>query len=46
MLDGTYREVASRLPDNAHITFEDAGQLHFAVNVRSGRSRHVEPVPS
>ncbi|MFH9959656.1 Tn3 family transposase [Streptomyces roseolus] len=30
LLDGTYREVASRLPDNAQIVFDD-GRLHFAV---------------
>nr|WP_026219167.1 Tn3 family transposase [Embleya scabrispora] len=30
LLDGTYREVAARLPDNAQITVDDAGRLHFA----------------
>jgi hypothetical protein len=30
LLDATYREVASRLPDNAQIVFDDAGRLHFA----------------
>ncbi len=30
LLDGTYREVASRLPDNAQIVFDDDGRLHFA----------------
>jgi TnpA family transposase len=30
LLDGTYREVAGRLPDNAQITFDDDGRLHFA----------------
>ncbi|WTX00847.1 Tn3 family transposase (plasmid) [Streptomycetaceae bacterium NBC_01309] len=30
LLDGTYREVADRLPANTQITFDDAGRLHFA----------------
>nr|WP_202528199.1 Tn3 family transposase [Streptomyces sp. SID5770] len=30
LLDGTYREVAGRLPDNAQIVFDDDGWLHFA----------------
>ncbi|NEA59636.1 Tn3 family transposase [Streptomyces sp. SID13666] len=30
LLDGTYREVAGRLPANAQITFDDDGRLHFA----------------
>ncbi|MEU1216374.1 Tn3 family transposase [Streptomyces sp. NPDC005790] len=30
LLDGTYREVAGRLPDNAQISFDDDGRLHFA----------------
>ncbi|MFI5774981.1 Tn3 family transposase [Streptomyces sp. NPDC051658] len=30
LLDGTYREVAGRLPDNAQISFDDGGRLHFA----------------
>ncbi|GGV00538.1 transposase [Streptomyces albospinus] len=30
LLDGTYREVASRLPANAQIVFDDGGRLHFA----------------
>lgn len=30
LLDGTYREVASRVPDIAQITFDDGGRLHFA----------------
>lgn len=30
LLDGTYREVASRLPANAQITFDEDGRLHFA----------------
>ncbi|MFE1029715.1 Tn3 family transposase [Streptomyces sp. NPDC058818] len=30
LLDGTYREVAGRLPDNAQIAFDDDGRLHFA----------------
>ncbi|MFE5843842.1 Tn3 family transposase [Streptomyces niveus] len=30
LLDGTYQEVASRLPTNAQIVFDDAGRLHFA----------------
>jgi hypothetical protein len=30
LLDGTYREVAGRLPDNAQIVFDDDGRLHFA----------------
>lgn len=29
LLDGTYREVSGRLPDNAQIVFDD-GRLHFA----------------
>ncbi|GAA4973893.1 Tn3-like element Tn3 family transposase [Yinghuangia aomiensis] len=30
LLDGTYREVAARVPKGAQITFDDAGRLHFA----------------
>lgn len=30
LLDGTYREVTGRLPDNAQIVFDDDGRLHFA----------------
>ncbi|CAG6393617.1 hypothetical protein SCOCK_210057 [Actinacidiphila cocklensis] len=30
LLDGTYREVAGRLPDNAQIVFDDDGRPHFA----------------
>lgn len=30
LLDGTYREVAARVPDNAQIVFDDDGHLHFA----------------
>ncbi|EHM25672.1 hypothetical protein OG771_39400 [Streptomyces anulatus] len=30
LLDGTYREVASRLSDNAQIVFDDESRLHFA----------------
>lgn len=30
LLDGTYREVAARVPDNAQIAFDDDGRLHFA----------------
>ncbi|GBQ00232.1 transposase [Streptomyces spongiicola] len=30
LLDGTYREVGGRLPDNAQIVFDDDGRLHFA----------------
>ncbi|MFD8888873.1 Tn3 family transposase, partial [Streptomyces erythrochromogenes] len=30
LLDGIYREVAVRLPDNAQIVFDDDGRLHFA----------------
>ncbi len=30
LLDGTYREVAGRVPDNAQIVFDDDGRLHFA----------------
>ncbi|MFJ7784553.1 DDE transposase [Streptomyces albidoflavus] len=30
LLDGTYREVAARVPDNAQIVFDDDGRLHFA----------------
>lgn len=30
LLDGTYREVAGRVPDNAQIVFGDDGRLHFA----------------
>ncbi|MEU0186281.1 Tn3 family transposase [Streptomyces sp. NPDC006207] len=30
LLDGTYREVAGRLPDSAQIVFDDDGRLHFA----------------
>ncbi|GAB2804601.1 Tn3-like element Tn3 family transposase [Streptomyces chlorus] len=30
LLDGTYREVAGRLPDNTQIVFDDDGRLHFA----------------
>jgi hypothetical protein len=30
LLDGTYREVAGRLPDNAQIVFDGDGRLHFA----------------
>ncbi|MFD3549730.1 Tn3 family transposase [Streptomyces sp. NPDC058655] len=30
LLDGTYREVSGRLPDNAQISFDDDGRLHFA----------------
>ncbi|OWA24312.1 Tn3 family transposase [Streptomyces sp. CS057] len=30
LLDGTYREVAGRLPDNAQVAFDDDGRLHFA----------------
>jgi TnpA family transposase len=30
LLDGTYREVASRVPANAQIVFDDDGRLHFA----------------
>ncbi|AGI86439.1 MULTISPECIES: Tn3 family transposase [Streptomyces] len=29
LLDGTYREVSARVPDNAQIVFDD-GRLHFA----------------
>ena len=29
LLDGTYREVAGRVPDNAQIVFDD-GRMHFA----------------
>ncbi|WP_432167823.1 Tn3 family transposase, partial [Streptomyces sp. bgisy031] len=30
LLDGTYREVAERVPANSQIVFEDDGRLHFA----------------
>ncbi|MET7503281.1 Tn3 family transposase [Streptomyces microflavus] len=30
LLDGMYREVAGRVPDNAQIVFGDDGRLHFA----------------
>ncbi|WP_405914270.1 Tn3 family transposase [Streptomyces sp. NBC_00963] len=30
LLDGTYREVAGRLLENARIAFDDDGRLHFA----------------
>nr|WSX76815.1 Tn3 family transposase [Streptomyces sp. NBC_00899] len=30
LLDGTYREIAARVPDNAQIVFDDDGRLHFA----------------
>ncbi|WP_331761108.1 Tn3 family transposase (plasmid) [Streptomyces anulatus] len=30
LLDGTYQEVSGRLPDNAQISFDDDGRLHFA----------------
>ncbi|MEV8248692.1 Tn3 family transposase [Streptomyces rochei] len=30
LLDGTYREVAARVPANSQIVFEDDGRLHFA----------------
>lgn len=30
LLDGTYREVASRLPANTQMVFDDDGRLHFA----------------
>lgn len=30
LLDGTYREVSGRLPENAQISFDDDGRLHFA----------------
>ncbi|MFJ9775391.1 Tn3 family transposase [Kitasatospora sp. NPDC101157] len=30
LLDGTYREVASRLPANTQIVFDDDGRLHFS----------------
>jgi len=30
LLDGTYREVAERLPDNTQISFDDDGRLRFA----------------
>ncbi|MFF3159499.1 Tn3 family transposase [Streptomyces sp. NPDC057910] len=30
LLDGTYREVAGRLPENSQIVFDDDGRLHFA----------------
>nr|BBG20802.1 transposase [Streptomyces fradiae]BBG20806.1 transposase [Streptomyces fradiae] len=30
LLDGTYREVAARVPDSAQIVFDDDGRLHFA----------------
>ncbi|AGP60195.1 hypothetical protein M271_44135 [Streptomyces rapamycinicus NRRL 5491] len=31
LLEGTYREVVARVPDNAQIVFDDHGRLHFAV---------------
>ncbi|WP_329613276.1 Tn3 family transposase [Streptomyces brevispora] len=39
LLDGTYREVAGRVPDNAQIVFGDDGRLHFA-------SLEPEPEPA
>jgi hypothetical protein len=30
LLDGTYREVAGRVPENSQIVFDDDGRLHFA----------------
>ncbi|WP_331723218.1 Tn3 family transposase (plasmid) [Streptomyces sp. NBC_00111] len=30
LLEGTYREVPARVPDNAQIVFDDDGRLHFA----------------
>ncbi len=30
LLDGTYQEVSGRLPDNAQISFDADGRLHFA----------------
>jgi hypothetical protein len=30
LLDGSYREVSGRLPENAQISFDDEGRLHFA----------------
>ncbi|WUF07139.1 Tn3 family transposase [Streptomyces sp. NBC_00485] len=30
LLDGTYREVAGRMPANSQIVFDDGGRLHFA----------------
>ncbi|WP_031086334.1 Tn3 family transposase [Streptomyces sp. NRRL S-1831] len=30
LLDGTYREVAARVPANSQIVFDDDGRLHFA----------------
>lgn len=30
LLDGTYREVAARVPENSQIVFDDDGRLHFA----------------
>ncbi|WP_327259728.1 Tn3 family transposase [Streptomyces sp. NBC_01240] len=30
LLDGTYREVAGRVPANSRIVFDDDGRLHFA----------------
>ncbi|MFF4648283.1 Tn3 family transposase [Streptomyces sp. NPDC001389] len=39
LLDGTYREVAGRLPDNAQNVFDDDGRLHFA-------ALEPEPEPS
>jgi hypothetical protein len=30
LLDGTYREVAGRVPANSQIVFDDDGRLHFA----------------
>jgi TnpA family transposase len=30
LLDGTYREVAARVPANSQIEFDDDGRLHFA----------------
>ncbi|TMU93359.1 hypothetical protein [Streptomyces sp. DASNCL29] len=31
LLEGTYREVVARVPDNAQIAFDDDGRLHFAL---------------
>ena len=36
LLDGTYREVASRVPANSQIVFDDDGRLHFAALDRAG----------
>ncbi|GEB48648.1 MULTISPECIES: Tn3 family transposase [Streptomyces] len=30
LLDGTYREVATRVPENSQVVFDDDGRLHFA----------------